>query len=387
MSEPRVTRWARGLVAAGAVFFLGFHLAAAAGVGRRPVVVLGLYGFVLCVLFGKAYALVPAYFDRGLAVPWAPAVQFPLSVVGTVGLALAPTTPTWVGTAGRLCWALGVFVFVGTVGWTVRTNPTGAETGTGGANAHREGVDRLANAVLPVALAYLATAGVAVALPAIGRRWLAAAQVSHLLAAGTAALFVFGVGLRLFPRFLVAEPPRPLVWLVLPTGAVAPALLAGGLFDSGLLLVGATAEAVAIGGFAVTYVVLFRRSDRRRVGFYAVLAAVGYGVVGVGLALAAVLDGRDPTLVRAHYRTMLAGFLGLTIVGATFQFYPPTVGRSRLSTDRTAAVTIGLLVVGLGGELLGRLGGHSLLVAGGTAVGLAGAGLYCWVLGAAFRRR
>ncbi|MFC6974203.1 hypothetical protein ACFQL1_05190 [Halomicroarcula sp. GCM10025709] len=336
MSDPRVTRWARRLVAAGAGFFLAFHLAVATGAGRRFVVVLGLYGFVLHVLFGKAYALVPAYFDRDLSVPQAPAAQFPLSVLGTVGLALAPVAPGWVGAIGSVCWALGVAVFVGAVGWTVRTNPTGAETGTGGANTHRQPVDRLANAVLPIALVYLAAAAVAVALPTVGRRWLVAAQVSHLLGAGTAALFVFGVGFRLFPRFLVAEPPRSLVRLVLPAGALAPALLAGGLFDRWLLLLGGVLEALAVVGFAVAYVALFRRSDRRRIGFYAVLGAVGYGAVGVGLAVMAVLDGRDPALVRAHYRTMLAGFLGLTIVGATFQFYPPTVGRSRLSTDRTA---------------------------------------------------
>ncbi|MFC7077089.1 hypothetical protein [Haloarcula halophila] len=387
MSDPRVTRWARRLVAVGVLFFLAVHLAVAADLGRRPVVVLGLYGFVLHVLFGKAYALVPAYFDRDLALPWAPALQFPLSVVGTAGLVLVSAMPASVTTVGRVCWALGVVVFLGSLGWTLRTNLTGRETGTGGANTHRRGVDRVANAVVPVALMYLAAGAVAVTLPALGRQWLLPAQVSHLLGAGAAALFVFGVGFRLFPRFLVAEPPRPLVWLVLPAGAVAPALLAIGLFDRRLLLVGGILEALAVVGFAAAYVVMFRRSDRRRVGFYAVLAAVGYGVVGVGLALATVLNGRDPQLVRAHYRTMLLGFLGMTVIGATFQFYPPTVGRSRLSTDRIAAVTIGLLVVGLGGQLLGILSESPPLVFGGEATGVVGAGLYCWLLGAAFRRR
>ncbi|MFC6974204.1 hypothetical protein ACFQL1_05195 [Halomicroarcula sp. GCM10025709] len=46
-----------------------------------------------------------------------------------------------------------------------------------------------------------------------------------------------------------------------------------------------------------------------------------------------------------------------------------------------------MLGVGLGGQLLGLVSGHSLLVTGGAATGIAGAVLYCWLLGAAFRRR
>ncbi len=82
MRPERVSRW---FVTASALFFVGLHAAMAVAAPRRVVVTLGLHGFVLHVLFGKAYALVPSYFNRDLAWDRGPAVQFPLSVLGTAG--------------------------------------------------------------------------------------------------------------------------------------------------------------------------------------------------------------------------------------------------------------------------------------------------------------
>ncbi|MFC6863748.1 hypothetical protein ACFQGE_09750 [Halomicroarcula sp. GCM10025817] len=355
--------------------------------GRRVVVPLALYGFVLHVLFGKAYALVPSYFDRPLAAPRAPLVQLPLSVLGAAGIALSPVGPGWVGPLGAGLWAAGVAVFVATLGWTLRDNLTGAATGTGGANAHREPVDRAANAVVPVALGYLVLGTGGHLWTVTGGAPLATMQASHLLAAGTAALFVFGVGFRLFPRFLVASPPRTLVAVVLPTGAAGPALLGVGLFDPLFVLVGGAFEAFAVVGFALAYLVLFARSDRRRVGFYAVLVAVLAGVAGVALALATLVVGRDPALVSAHYRTMLLGFLGLTAVGAAYQFYPPSVGQVPFASDRTALVSIALLAGGLAVQVGGGLTGLPVLQTAGEAVALGGALLYAWLLNGAFARQ
>ncbi|WP_424002908.1 hypothetical protein ACOZ4I_03055 [Haloarcula salina] len=389
MSTARASRW---FVAAGALFFLALQLAMAAGASRRTVVTLGLYGFVLHVVFGKAYALVPSYFERSLAWPSAPAVQWPLSVAGTAALALAPVGPAWLDPAGTALWAGGVAVFLGTLGWTIRYNPTGAATGTGDANAHRRPVDRRANAVVPLALGYLALGTVAALAGAfevqpLGAGPLAVQQRSHLLAAGTAALLVFGVGFRLFPRFLVAEPPRRLVGVVLLTGAVGPALLGFGLFAPAVLLVGGVVEAVAVVGFAVSYLVLFVRSDRRRVGFYAVALAAVAGVCGVGLGLAMAVTARDPALVRAHYRLMLVGFLGLTVVGAAYQFYPPAVGTWPFASDRTAVASIALLGGGLGLQVLGALLGLGIASTAGAMLGVTGAALFVYLLFAAFDRR
>lgn len=387
MSSRLVSHGSRGFVAASTLFFLAVHIAILTGASRRTVVTLGLYGFVFHALFGKAYALIPSYFDRSLAVSRAPLAHLPLAVGGVLAMAGGTVGPSWLGSAGSVLWAAGALVFLATLGWTIRDNLTGAETGTGGANEHRKPVDRLANAVVPLVLGYLLLAVVALLVAAVAESPVATQQLSHVLAAGTATLLIFGVGLRLLPRFLVATPPRPLVPVVLSAGAIAPLLLGFGLFDRTLVLAGGALEAVAILGFALTYLVLFVRSDRRRVGFYSVLVAVVAGSVGAGLALAAVLAGRDPTLVTAHYRTMLLGFLGLTIVGAAYQFYPPAVGQWPFASDRTALLSIGLLTVGLGIDLVAL--GSSLPTVGtvGQFAGVCGAGLYVYLLGAAFSRQ
>ncbi len=302
-------------------------------------------------------------------------------------LALAPLGPPWLQPVGTTLWAGGVAVFLGTLGWTIRDNVTGAATGTGGPNAHREPVDRTANVAVPIALGYLALAAGGALATTAGFESMLPQQLSHLLAAGTAALFVFGVGFRLFPRFLVAEAPRPVVTVVIVAGAVGPALLGFGLFDRRLLLIGGIMEAIAVVGFALSYIGLFLRSERRRVGFYVVLVAVVAGVVGIGLGLTIAATGRSPALVSAHYRAMLAGFLGLTVVGAAFQFYPPAVGVWPYSNDRTALVTIGLLGGGLGVQLLGLIGRFGWIISVGTAAGALGALLYTYLLLAAFARR
>ncbi|MGB9954261.1 hypothetical protein ACOZ4F_17885 [Haloarcula marismortui] len=384
MRTERASRW---FVATSALFFVGFHAAMAVAAPRRVVVTLGLYGFVLHVLFGKAYALVPPYFERDLAWELGPAVQFPLSVLGTTGLALAPLGPSWLRPVGTLLWVGGVGVFLGTLGWTIAGNVTGTATGTGGANAHREPVDRTANVAVPIALGYLALAAGSALATTAGFGSVHPQQLSHLLAAGTAALFVFGVGFRLFPRFLVTAVPRPVVAVVVAAGAVGPALLGFGLFDRTLLLIGGVVEAVAVAGFALSYLALFLRSERRRVGFYAVLLAVVAGVVGIGLGLTVAVTGRSPALVTAHYRAMLAGFLGLTVVGAAFQFYPPAVGVWPCADDRTALLSIALLGSGLGIQLLGLVGRIGWMRPVGTAAGGLGTLLYTYLLVAAFARR
>ncbi|MFB6137815.1 MAG: hypothetical protein ABEJ42_05665, partial [Halobacteriaceae archaeon] len=175
MTAAAVSRWSRRFVAASLGFLLAWLAGLLLSVPTRAAVTLGLYGFVLHVLFGKAYALVPTYFDRSLALPRAPAVHLPLTVLGTVGLVADAlgAGPTWVGAAGAVLWAAGVAVFVGTLAWTVRDNLAGRETGTGEAKAARRPVDRVANAAVPVATGYLlagtyATLAAHVGAPPVG---------------------------------------------------------------------------------------------------------------------------------------------------------------------------------------------------------------------------
>jgi len=392
MTAATVSRWARRYVLASAAFLVLWQAAILVGVPRRTEVTLALFGFVLHMVFGKAYALVPSYFDRELAVPQAPAVGFPLVVAGAMGLVTDSLAvgPTWVASVAATLWALGVAVFVGTLALTIRNNPTGSATGTGAANADRRPTDRLANAFVPVAGLYLiagtyGTLALHTGLPLLIDGYVP--RVTHLLAAGTAALLIFALGFRLLPRFLVTSVPRPLVAVVLVAGAVGPLLLAVRLGAGVWFQVGASLEAVAVVGFAVGYWLLFARSDRRRVGFYGVLVGTASGVVGVALGLAFAFGHGTADLVVAHRRLNLLGFVGLTIVGLAYQFYPPAVGTFPGSSDRTALLSIVALAGGLLGQVVGLVADASVVVAGGQVVALAGAVVYVYLLVAVFAAR
>ena len=371
---------------AAVAWFVVWQVGVALGTGRRFAVAVGLYGFVFHVVFGKAYALVPSYFDRRLAFPRAPAVHLPLAAGGTAAMALDAAGVAATDGAGPLLWALGCAVFVGALGWSVRDNLTGRETGTAASKADRRPVDRFANGFVPVALGYvlagaaLSAAGAAgVESPVSG-----GPPVTHLLAAGGAALLLFAVGFRLLPRFLVAQPRRLLVAVVLPPGAAGPALLAVDFLGGRPFLLGAGLQALAVLGFAAAYLGMFRRSDRRRVGLYVVCVAVaaGAGVVLLGLHMA--VSGADAAAAGAHARLALLGFLGLAVVGVTYQFYPPAVARLPGVDDRAAAAAAGALAVGLGVEVAGLLAGRPVAVAAGRWTVAVGAVGYATVVLAAF---
>ncbi|WP_440990671.1 hypothetical protein [Haloarchaeobius baliensis] len=387
-----VSRWARRYVGVAVTALLAWQVGLLVGVPRGTEVALGLYGFVLHVVFGKAYSLVPSYFDRELATPRAAIVQLPLTAVGVACLALAPLqgAPDALEPAGAVLWAAGVAVFVGALVWTVRDNLGGAETGTGGPNAHRERVDRAANAVVPVALAYLlvgsyATLGLAGVVPHLFDGY--PARVTHLLGTGTATLLVIGLGVRLLPRFLVADPPAPLVWVVLPTGALGPVLLAATLPAGPRFHLAAAVEAVAVVGYAAIVATLFVRSDRRRTALYGVLLGAVGGVAAVALGLWFAFAGLDGALIPAHRRLTLLGFLGLTVVGVSLQFYPPNVGRWPGCDDRTALAAMALLAVGVAVQAVGTALLAETVTALGAVLALGGALGYAYLLAGAFATR
>jgi hypothetical protein len=390
-ASATVSTWTRRFVAAGALWLVLWSLTAVLALPRRTEVTLALFGFVFHTLFGKAYALVPAYFDRELAVPRAPTVQLPLSVLGTLGLAAAglPWVPGVVGAAGAVLWAAGVAVFLGTLAWTVRDNLAGAETGTGDHDASRRTVDRMANAAMPVAFAYLVV-GTAVLVAAnipVDAPFAYAPQRTHLFAAGTAALLVFSVGFRLLPRLFVADPPEPLVAVVLSLGAGAPAILALTLPAGPIFRLGAVLEALAVVAFALAVLWLVIESDRERVGRYGVVLGALSGVAVVVLGLWFALGGLDDALVVTHYRVALIGFLGLTIVGVATQFYPPAVGEFPIEGDRLALGVMATLAGGLVVDGAGRLGELPAVATSGLALAALGAVGYAWLLLGIFRGR
>lgn len=392
MTAAIVSRWARRYVLASALFLVVWQAGTVVGIPRHTEVLLGVFGFALHMVFGKAYSLVPTYFNRDLAFPRAPGVQFPLVVAGAAGLVTASLRigPAWLGSVGAILWSSGVSVFLGAVLWTVRENLTGRDTATGEANAERRSVDRLANGFVPVAFLYLSagayeTLAVYTWFPLLFDGYFP--RVTHLLAAGTAGLLIFALGFRLLPRFMVATPPRSLVAVVLPAGALGPAVLATHLGSSPWMQVGALIEAAAVAGFAIGIGVLFVRSERRRVGFYGVLAGVASGVGGVAIGLSFAFAGVSSALVQLHLRLNLLGFLGLTIIGVAYQFYPPAIGTLPGASDRSALTSIGFVGVGLLAQVAGVFGQSSWMVIVGELVALAGVSLYAYLLVGVFRTR
>jgi hypothetical protein len=351
VSSARISRWARRLLLVSAGWFALSQATILAGAPRRVTLFLGLYGFVLTTVFGKAYSLIPSYFDRTLAWSAAPAVQFPLTTGGVAGLAIAAAGgPPWLAPAGALAWVGGAAVFLGTMLVTVGDNLTGADTGTGDANAERRRLDRLANAFVPLVLLYLAVASVELLAGLLGTPSLLGGLLvptSHLLAAGVALLLLFSVGYRLLPRFLVVYPSTRLAAVVLPAGAFGPALLAWGYPAGGVFQAGALVQSVAVVGFAVAYLRMVRRTDRERVGLYSVAVAVCLGVLGVALGAHFAFAGLTGDLATVHWRVNVFGLLGLSIVGAVYQFYPPALCPWPGGSDRAALVTIALVGGGL----------------------------------------
>ncbi|MDY6780266.1 MAG: hypothetical protein SV760_06940 [Halobacteria archaeon] len=88
MSSPTVDRWSRRFVSVSVVYPVVWQTATLLGFPRRSLVSLGLLGFVLHMVFGKAYTLVPSYFDSELSFPSALGIHLPLSSVGTLLIAL-----------------------------------------------------------------------------------------------------------------------------------------------------------------------------------------------------------------------------------------------------------------------------------------------------------
>lgn len=383
-------------LAVGLAAFVAWQAAVLAGLGRRVAVALGLLGFVLHVVFAKGYTLVPSYFARRLQFERLPYVHLACSASGTVALALAAAgvrRPT-LGAAGGALWLAGVVLFVGMLAWTLRGNPTGRETGTGDARAAWRPVDRVANLAAPVALAYLLAGSYALAAPHLGLPTVFDGyppRATHLLAAGGAAVLVVAVGFRLFGRLLGVRPPLVAALVVVPAAALGPVLVAATLPAGPWFPVAAAVEAVGVVGFAATYLWLFWRSSMRRAGHVAVALACLAGVAGVALGVHAAVAGPTGGTLAAHARLNLLGFLGLTVVGATYLFYPPTSAQFVGGSERTAFAAVALLAGGLaveaGAHAVGPAGLTTALVTAGRAVAFLGALGYAGLVGGMLRQQ
>ncbi len=403
MTNPAtVSQWSRRFVLTGAIFFVCWNGALVLGAGRRTGITLALLGFVFHTIFGKAYSLVPTYFDRTLYTDRLLLPHFLLTTSGTATLAggtvLAQTSLTAIG---ALLWLGGVTLFLGTLFATLQGNLTGSETSTGTHNEHRATVDRVANAGTPAALLFLGIGSLGFALSELTTsgslvsytpRWI------HLLAAGSATLLIFSLGFRLLPRFLSTTPPSWLVWVVIPAGMLGPLLLAFGLPDGQLLQVGALFQSIAVGGYVMLVITLLVRTERTRVGYGAILAGALSGLLVISLGLFFAFEGQTGQHSMAHLRLALLGFLGLTIVGVSYQFYPPAVfdgavtenrllGKDEPITGERLAHTVTILLCSAVVIELTRLAGTERYVIYGSLLATVGALVHCGLLYGMFRSR
>jgi len=128
---------------------------------------------------------------------------------------------------GVTLWAIGTLVFVGSLLATVGPTAVGtvAETLRGSGRSQRS--TRLATTMIPVAVGYLLIGTIAlltiVAPLQIGA--ITVAQVVHYYLIGFATLLIYALGTRLLTAFFHVSLPRPVVWAMLITGAIAPAFL------------------------------------------------------------------------------------------------------------------------------------------------------------------
>lgn len=174
---------------------------------------------------------------------------------------------------------------------------------------------------------------------------------------------------------------------MLTAGALGPVIIAVSLPTGELFVVGAALQATAVTGYAVSISLLFVRSNRRRVGLYGVLAGAGAGVLAAVIGLLFAVDGVTAARTSAHARLNLLGLLGLTIVGISYQFYPPGVSSWSPVDDQTAVLALGLLGVGLLTEVSGTLGGLNVVTTLGQVVAAGGAVVHLLIVASVIAER
>lgn len=381
-------RWTRRFAIVSGGSFVAYLLTLLVDGGRRPAVLFGLYGFVLPMIFGMGYLLLPPYVGRTLVDARLAGVHFVLASLG-VGLLVVGWLRDGVGTlftVGAICWALGVATFVGsllaTVGPVLAADPAAAFRF--GDRPQRS--TRLATAMLPVAIGYLLVGTVALlaTTPVLEAGSVAPAQGSHYYAVGFGALLVFALGARLLIGFYHVTPPRALVRTTLLSGALAPIGLGTFLRREPWFSLGAIAAGIAMTGYLILVAFVAIETDRSRVELAGILCGALAGAVAVAVAASLAFDAGLPRAVTLHWTFVLGGFFPLTIVGYAFQFFPVTSGRFPGATARGVAATIGLLTAGVSAQGLGigwRLGSVRTV---GIALSLLGAFGYLYLLGGRF---
>lgn len=177
----------------------------------------------------------------------------------------------------------------------------------------------------------------------------------HLFLAGGVVLAISAVSLMLTVTWSAAPAPpdRAVRCQRSCVAAGAAGVVAGRHYDLGDVVVGVAGTIYVVGLAmlgALLAATLARGVERRfdpAVGAY--LAAIGFGMIGVGIGVVMAVDAPSRDLRATHAAVNVLGLVGLVIAG-TLPFFAATVGRSRMArhaTLRRIVLTIGWQVVAL----------------------------------------
>jgi len=284
-------------------------LLALLGEANEAAVLIGVFGFICPMVFGMAYLLLPSYVGETLVDQRLAGIHFVLAYVGVILLVADQlgTEEIPLKLLGVTLWAIGTLVFVGSLLATVGPTAVGtvAETLRGSGRSQRS--TRLATTMIPVAVGYLLIGTIAlltiVAPLQIGA--ITVAQVVHYYLIGFATLLIYALGTRLLTAFFHVSLPRPVVWAMLITGAIAPAFLGTFLWIDPWFQVGGVFATLSMLGYAGIVLLVVLKTDRRRVGVSGIaLGAIAGGAAVVSAVLVVFESGSrrpSPSIERSSW--------------------------------------------------------------------------------------
>jgi len=351
-------------------------LLALLGEANEAAVLIGVFGFICPMVFGMAYLLLPSYVGETLVDQRLAGIHFVLAYVGVILLVADQlgTEEIPLKLLGVTLWAIGTLVFVGSLLATVGPTAVGtvAETLRGSGRSQRS--TRLATTMIPVAVGYLLIGTIAlltiVAPLQIGA--ITVAQVVHYYLIGFATLLIYALGTRLLTAFFHVSLPRPVVWAMLITGAIAPAFLGTFLWIDPWFQVGGVFATLSMLGYAGIVLLVVLKTDRRRVGVSGIALGAIAGGAAVVSAVLVVFGVGQPTSIAVHRTLILAGFFPLTIVGYAYLFFPITGDQFTGANARSARTTIGVLGVGVAIQSVGVASQYELVRVIGLLGSIAG---------------
>lgn len=380
-----VSGWTQRFVIASALSMIALQVSFLLDVPVRILGLIGLFAVVLPMVFGMGYLLLPPYFGQTLSTPRLPGIHLILTYTAIWFLlrGVRAGVESMDMMIGTVLWGGGVTIFVGSLVWTVLPSlPKNAQLLGDSGNRSRR-TTRLTILMLPVAVGYLVIGTIGFVSRATQFPDLLAMpfpMVLHLYGAGFVVLLIFTLGIRLIPGFFHVTPPASLSQFILLCGAIAPGLLALHFWQSPWFVIGASLELLAFTGYVAMIALVVYRTDRRRVGLYAIgMGAIG-GFVGVGIAVAGVVGFSAVPFVALHVPVVLNGFLIMTIVGYAYQFFPVTTGQFRGATPQTALTTILSVGAGTGVQSISVIFGGHLVQTVGVVLTLIGTVGYAYLL-------